>query len=112
MTKELEQRIVELNNKIKELDDYNSKLIRDNNQLINEYKDLEYELFLEKTKDSDHKFYWFTTKKTPLVSDVSYTNNENDFYGFKQVPKYEFIEQHDLRFITNCSLDVLFEQFG
>ena len=72
--------------------------------------DLEYELFLEKTRDSKHRFYWFTAK-IPVIADVSYTNNENDFYGFKQPPKYSVIEQHDLRFITNCSLDDLVEQY-
>ena len=124
-----ESEVKRLDRKMKELESYNDELIRDNNQLRNELdsldsqfmglhtsydeqiKSLEYELFVEKTRDSTHKFYWFTAKKIPLIVDISYMSNENHFYGFKQVPNYSFIENHDLRFITNCSLDDLAEQF-
>lgn len=77
----------------------------------NKISELEYDLFVEKTRDSKNRFYWFTAKKTPLITDISYMSNENHFYGFKQVPNYHFIESHDLRFVTNCSLDDLVEQF-
>lgn len=73
--------------------------------------DLEYELFLEKTKNSKNSFYWFTAKRTPLITDISYMSKDNHFYGFKEVPNYHFIEKHDLRFITNCPLDDLIEQY-
>ena len=122
MTNELEQTIIELENELENLNsyifelhiNYDEQLKSLDSELYNKDKkinDLEHELFLEKTSDSKHKFYWFTTKKRPPISDVSYTNNENDFYGFKQVPKYELIEQHDLRFITNCSFDDIIEQY-
>ncbi len=65
----------------------------------------------EKTKDSKNSFYWFTAKKTPLVVDVSYLSYEDTLYGFKGVPNYHFIEKHDLRFVTNCPLDDLIEQY-
>lgn len=58
-----------------------------------------------------NQFYWFTAKKIPYDSDVSYTTKENYLYGFKQVPKYSFIKHHDLRFITHATLDELIEQF-
>ena len=58
-----------------------------------------------------NQFYWFTAKKVPLVVDVTYMTNENTLYGFKQKPNYKFIEHHDLRFITNSTLDDLIEQF-
>ena len=79
--------------------------------LENKISELEYELLLEKNKESKNSFYWFTAKKTPLVADVSYLSYEDTFYGFKGVPNYRFIENHDLRFITNCSLDDLIEQY-
>ena len=121
MTKAL-QRIMTLENELRILDSYIKNLQVYHEDEVkslelelekskNKITELEYDLFLEKMDDSKHKFYWFTAKKTPLVSDLSYTNGENDFYGFKQVPKYELIETHDLRFITNCSLDDLFEQY-
>ena len=58
-----------------------------------------------------NQFYWFTAKKTPLVTDVSYMSKDNHFYGFKQTPNYNFIEYHDLRFVTHSTLDDLIEQF-
>ena len=67
-------------------------------------------LFKEK-QPKINQFYWFTTKKRPLVVDVVYMSNENDLYGFKQSPNYHFIEHHDLRFITHATLDELTEQF-
>ena len=124
-----ESKVKQLERKIKELDSYNDELIRDNNQFRDELdsldsqfmglhtsydeqiKSLEYELFVEKTREPKNKFYWFTAKKTPLIVDISYMSDENHFYGFKQVPNYHYIENHDLRFITNCSLDDLIEQF-
>ena len=124
-----ESEIKRLDRKMKELESYNDELVRDNNQFRDELdsldsqfmslhtsydeqiKSLEYELFVEKTREPKNKFYWFTAKKTPLIVDISYMSNENHFYGFKQVPNYHFIENHDLRFITNCSLDDLAEQF-
>ena len=124
-----EPEVKRLERKIKELDSYNDELIRDNNQLRSELdsldsqvmglhtsydeqiKSLEYELFLEKTRDSKHKFYWFTSKITNTFSDVSFISKNIHYYGFKTVPDYEVIEVCDLRFITNCSLDDLVEQF-
>lgn len=124
-----ESKVKQLERKIKELDSYNDELIRDNSQLRNELdsldsqfmglhtsydeqiKSLEYDLFLEKTRGSKHKFYWFIANKIPFIADVSYLNNENTLFGFKDVPVYSTIENHDLRFITNCSLDDLVEQF-
>ena len=99
MTKAL-QRIMTLENELKILDSYILEL------------ETEHELFLEKTNDSKHKFYWFTAKTTPLLTDVSYMSKDKHLYGFKQTPKYHFIEYHDLRFITHCSLDDVIEQFG
>ena len=58
-----------------------------------------------------NQFYWFTAKKTPFIEDVSYRSKENHFYGFKEVPDYDFIEFHDLRFITHATLDELIEEF-
>ena len=123
MIEELEQRIIELETELGEQYSYIAELeeelfkLNSNNMELQitydeEIKSLQYELFIEKTKDSEHKFYWFTAKKTPLIVDVSYMGKEKHLYGFKQVPNYSFIEHHDLRFITNCSLDVLFEQFN
>ena len=59
-----------------------------------------------------NQFYWFTAKTTPLLTDVSYMSKDKHLYGFKQPPKYNFIEYHDLRFVMNCSLDDVIEQFG
>lgn len=122
MTKAL-QRIMTLENELKILDSHIRGLEKDWDQevhsLENELKksdnrilDLEHELYIEKTRGTKHKFFWFTAKKTPLITDVSYLSNENTLYGFKQPPNYHFIEHHDLRFITHCSLDDLIEQFG
>ena len=57
-----------------------------------------------------NQFYWFTSKRRP-PSHVVYNNSENQFFGFKEVPPYKFIELHDLRFITHATLDELIEQF-
>lgn len=119
MTNELEQEIIELEKELNSLNSYILDLHINYDEEIktldNKITDLEYELFMEKTREPKNKFYWFTAKKIPLIVDISYSytnnENENDFYGFKQVPNYHFIEKHDLRFITNCSLDDLIEQF-
>ena len=58
-----------------------------------------------------NQFYWFTAKKRPPISDVSYMSKGNLLYGFKETPNYTFIEHHDLRFITHATLDELIEQF-
>ena len=57
-----------------------------------------------------NQFYWFTSKIRP-PSHVVYNNGETQFFGFRESPQYKFIEHHDLRFITHCSLDDLIEQF-
>lgn len=118
---EVEQGIVELVKELNELDsqlleletNYYEELSSFENELVqsdSKIKELEYDLFIEKTKDSEHKFYWFTAKRTPFVADVIYTDKEKHLYGFKQVPNYHFIEKHDLRFKTHSSLDDLIEE--
>lgn len=104
MTKAL-QRIMTLENELKILDSYIMELQIAHDE---EIKSLE----LEKTSGSKHNFYWFTAKTTPLLTDVSYMSKDKHLYGFKQPPKYNFIEYHDLRFVMNCSLDDVIEQFG
>ena len=118
---DLETYILELEKELNKLDSYLTvlelnysadlesleiELEKSDNKII----DLEYELFLEKTKDSKHKFYWFTGKTRPPAH-VVYSNSETQLFGFNEPPQYKFIEHHDLRFITNCSLDDLIEQF-
>ena len=122
MSNTTEQTIIKLKHELSDLETYimelethcedeitslEIELKKSDNKII----DLEYELFLEKTRDSKHKFYWFTAKKRPLHADVSYMSKENHFYGFEQTPNYYFIKLDDLRFITHCSLDDVIEQF-
>ena len=106
--KQLEQAIIELETKY---EDEIIQLERELKKSDNKIESLEYELFLEKTGGSKNSFYWFTAKKTPLVVDVSYLSYEDTLYGFKGVPNYQFIENHDLRFVTNCPLDDLIERY-
>ena len=65
---------------------------------------------LDGPEDSKNSFYWFTAKKRPPAH-IVYSNRDNQFYGFNEVPQYKFIEHHDLRFVTNCPLDDLIEQY-
>lgn len=121
MTKAL-QRIMTLENELKILDSYidSLKLYHEDeitsleielNERNEEILDLEYELYIEKTRGSSHKFFWFTANRIPIDADVSYSNTEDTLYGYKQPPQYKVIEHHDLRFVTHSTLDDLIEQF-